>query len=485
MDAVILSSREKTFSACSYLITWFAKPCLMNITSRTGLFISTLNWDSLPSSVQEKARLCLVDSLGAALAGCLARASKIAAAYAAEAWPGDEAGIFIHGLRASAAGAAFANACAANAIDIDDSARYAYGHAGAQLFPTVFALAEAYHLSGAQMLTALVVGYEIAHRTGRAWHASRSVYQACGSWGSAACAAAAANLIGLSSAQAEHALGIAEYFAPNLPMFRDIDHPAMVKHGIEWAALTGILSAELALQGFTGIPHLLTRPEYQEWGQDLGDHFLMVDGVAWKPARYACCGWAHAGVEGACRLVKGYNIPLSSIASIRVEGCHGSKRLGVRLPSTLEEAQFNQAWPIAAMLVDGEIGPEQMLEQRLDDPQLRSLAKKVTVVETEEMENLCRLFEKGHPSGRFASRVTIVLQDGTEIHSGIIDGGLRFPPVDWDRERMNEKFTWLAGFVLQPEQIQEISELLWNFDELNDVHGLTALLAGPTETRCL
>ena len=358
-------------------------------------FIATVTWDSLPAAVHEKALMCLVDNLGAMLAGTLTRISQIGAEYAAITWPGDQATILLHANRASAIGAAFANGCAANGIDVDDSARYAYGHAGAQIFSTALAVAEARGLSGAQLLTGMVMGYEIAHRVGRCWHASRPVYQACGSWGSVACAAVAAHLMGLTHEQVWHALGIAEYHAPNLPMMRDVDHPAMVKHGIEWAAMTGIVSAELAVRGFTGIPGILSFDEYQAWGQDIGQNYLMVDGVAWKAARYACCGWAHAGVEGAWRLVQDNDIDLDDIAHIRVEGCHGSFRLGTRLPTTMEEAQFNQAWPLAAMLVDGEIGPAQMLEPRLSDPKIRALAQKVEVVETEEMEALRRLYRAG------------------------------------------------------------------------------------------
>ena len=447
-------------------------------------FISSTTWDALPAGVQRKARMCLVDNLGAALAGVLTRVSKIGAVYAETAWPGDEASVLLYGKRSSTVGAAFANACAANGIDIDDSARYAYGHAGAQVFPTALAVAEANGLSGAQMLCGMVVGYEVAHRVGRCWHASRRMYQACGSWGSVACAATAAHLLGLAPEQVKHALGIAEYYSPNLPMLRDIDHPAMVKHGIEWAAMTGIISAELASRGFTGIPGILSLPESQEWGQDIGQEYLMVDGVAWKPARYACCGWAHAGVEGARRLVQERHIRLESIARIRVEGCHGTLRLGTRLPTTTEEAQFNQAWPLAAMLVDGEIGPDQMLEHRLSDPLIQELAQKVEIVESDAMETLCRLFEQGDPQGRFASLVTITLKDGRAFSSGLVDGGLRFPPSGWDEGRMADKFRWLAGFVLQPAHVDEVLATLWRFDQLADIRSLTGRLAGPPEMRC-
>lgn len=89
----------------------------------------------------------------------------------------------------SAIGAAFANGYAANGVDIDDCALYARGHPGAQIFPTALALAEKLRLGGSQMMTAMVIGYEVAHRVARMWHNYHDVYQADGSWGSVACAA--------------------------------------------------------------------------------------------------------------------------------------------------------------------------------------------------------------------------------------------------------------------------------------------------------
>ncbi len=463
----------------------------MNAQERTAQFIHDLVWEDVPEPVRRTARMCLVDSAGATLAGTVTRVSQIGADYAAATWPGEEATILLHGRRASPVGAAFANGCASNAIDIDDSARYAYGHAGAQIFPTALAVAEAEGLSGAEMLAGMVVGYEVAHRVGRCWHASRSVYQGCGSWGSVACAAVAAHLMHLLPAQAAHALGIAEYHAPNIPMMRDVDHPAMVKHGVPWAAMTGVISAGLARRGFTGIPGILTlaeRPatggnEFQEWGRDIGEHFLMADGVAWKSEGLAFCGWAHAGVLGAQRLVEQYRIPLDEIVHIRVEGNHGTASLPKGLPTTTEEAQFNEAWPLAAMLLDGEVGPAQMLEERLADPRIRSLAQKVEVVETRELEHLRELFEQGDPRGRFAGRVVITLADGREVDSGLVDSGLSFPPSGWDQERMSHKFEWLAATVLPETDVQPVLETLWRFERLTNVREWTSGLAPAVRGR--
>jgi 2-methylcitrate dehydratase len=151
-------------------------------------------------------------------------------------------------------------------------------------------------------------------------------------------------------------------------------------------------------------------------------------------------------------------------------------RLGTKLPNTTEEAQFNQAWPIAAMLVDGEIGPDQTLEGRLSDPRIREIAQKVEVFETEEMEELCRLFEQGDPQGRFASEVTITLKNGQSFNSGIVDGGLRFPPSEWDEARMADKFHWLADYVLDASTLDETMDLLSHFEKLSNVRQLTEKL---------
>jgi 2-methylcitrate dehydratase PrpD len=181
-------------------------------------------------------------------------------------------------------------------------------------------------------------------------------------------------------------------------------------------------------------------------------------------------------MEGARRLVQGHGIALDDIARIVVAGSKSTVRLGTRLPATTEEAQFNQAWPLAAMLVDGEIGPAQMLEARLADPRIRALAAKVEVIEDAEMERLCRLFEQGDPAGRFASKVIITLRDGRSFDSGLVDGGLRFPQPGWDEARMEEKFRWLAGFVLDELRVNKLAEMLWRFEHIQAMRELIAAL---------
>jgi 2-methylcitrate dehydratase PrpD len=435
-------------------------------------FIAESSWNLLPGEVQNKAKMCLMDSLAATISGTETEIGRISAKFAAENMPGTESTILKKGLTSTAAGAAFANGCAANGLDTDDGARYAYGHAGAQIFPTVLALTESKKLGGRDLLTAMVTGYEIAHRIGRCWHDHHGEYHACGSWGSVACAAAASALLKLDVNQTKNALGIAEYHAPGLPMMRDIANPAMVKHGTGWGATTGIISAQLALHGYTGIPTLLSLDKYRSWIEDIGNEYLIVDGVGWKAKGYACCGWAHAAVEGSKKLVEKYRIDPAKIRRIVVETFDQAAALGTALPGTTEEAQFNLAWPVAAMLTDGEIGPKQTNLQRLKDPAIRSLASKVEIRVTDEMNELRRLFELGNPKGRFASSVELVLESGDTVTSGLIDGGFTYPPRGWDRAKMEEKFHWLVDPVLGDERTYRLIQLVWSLEKESNVADL-------------
>lgn len=434
-------------------------------------FITSLSWETIPEAAQRKARMALLDVLGATMAGTLTRVADITAGFAADVWPGTEATILWRGRRASAIGAAFANGYAANGIDIDDCGWYTKGHPGVQIFPTSLALCEAHHLSGAELLTGMVIGYEIAHRAARIWHTTHEIYQACGSWGSVACAAVASHLLRLPPHQVHHALGIAEYHAPNLPMMRDIDHPAMVKHGIGWGTMAGITAALLARRGFTGIPSLFGFEEYYDWVADLGEDYIMVDGVGFKI--YASCAWSHPPINVTKRLMEEHNITVDDIAHIKIIGPHKTVRLGNKLPTTTEEAQFNTAWPLAVYLLDGELGPRQILEYRLQDPKVRELASRIELEESPELSELHNRGMAGDPKGGFFAIAEITLKDGRVLRSAPADAGVKYS--GWTEEEVERKFRWLLKDIVEPERIDRLVDLVWHFEKAPDVQELVRL----------
>lgn len=100
------------------------------------------------------------------------------------------------------------------------------------------------------------------------------------------------------------------------------------------------------------------------------------------------------------------------------------------------------------------------------------------IVESEELNHLCRLFEQGDPRGRFASRVKVVLHDGSELSSGLIDGGLAYPSRGWNEDVMEEKFRWLVVPVVGETQTEQLIELIWSFADQPGMSELIRLSGG-------
>ena len=436
-------------------------------------FINSISWEDLPDNVRSKVKMCLVDTVGAIIGGILTPVSDIAAAYAGKAWNGNESTVLLHDMSSTASGAAFVNATTANALDCDDGGKYTLGHLGAQVFPTALAVGEKLKIDGKAILTAMVVGYEIAHRAGRCWHSHQKIYQADGSWGSMACAATAANLMRLDKNQIGHALGIAEYYAPNVPMERDLRQPAMVKHGHGWGAMTGIAAAELAGEGFTGIPSLFGFPEYQNWVADLGKEYVMVEGVGFKC--YCSCGWGHMPILAVKKLKREYNWNIKDVEAIRVEGHYWTIALETSHPMTTEEAQFSVKWPLAAFLLDGELGPDQILEKRFDDIVINALVDKIELVFSEELDDLYRPNFEGEYGGSDASRVLVYLKNGAVLDSGIVpvESGMADPG---NESQVEDKFRWLARYVLKDNRIDTLLEMLWHFEEIKNINEFIPLI---------
>ncbi len=437
----------------------------MESKDKTASFIRELKWESLPEAVKRKALMCLLDNLGVTIVGTLAPVSRIAADYARESWSGDTSTIATGCGKASAAGAAFANACAANALDLDDDAIYTRGHPGAQLFPATLAVAEKTAASGKELLEALVIGYEISIRAGRCWHDLHQIYQACGSWGSVGCAAAAAHLLQLSHEQVDNAMGIAEYHAPNAPMMRDIDNPTMVKHAIGWGAMNGVTSAQLAQNGYTGMPSLLHMEKYEDWVSDIGDTYWMADWVFYK--EWASCAWGHAAGVAALKLMDEYHIEPSQIEKVRVNTFEEAAALYKGYPRTTEEAQFSIKWPLACLIVDRELGPKQILEKRFSDPVILGLFDRIEVVLDPEIDNLYRGMKE--MDLRMHSAVEITLIDGRYFDSGIVER----KADKWNEVSLERKFRQLASYVLEADALDVLVKMIWGFNNVTDIRELT------------
>jgi 2-methylcitrate dehydratase PrpD len=429
-------------------------------------YIKNLNFDELPLEVIEQTKVCIKDLLGAIIGGSQTSAAKIARDFAKITWQGCEATVITAGKESSCIGATFANAVQANAIDIDDGFRPVKGHPGALIIPAALSVAEKTRSSGKKLLEAIIIGYEVGTRAGIIWHNHYPVYHSSGSWGSMATAAVAAKLLNLNVEQIINALGIAEYQAPIGPMMRCIEYPAMVKDGIGWGSSVGVTSAFMASSGFTGIPSLFGFAKYGEYINTLGREYNILK-LYFKP--YACCRWAQPAIAAALDLIARYKLTTAQIKKIEISTFAESASLRTTPPLNAEEAQYNLTYPVAVALVDGEVGPRQLVADRLQDPEIISLIK---LIEVKHSANFDRKFP-----ARAESELVIITKNNEHYSSGI-----KQAYGDWDNplsaEELENKYYWLMGQVNTRAEAEIIAHAVDNLENMENLDRLMALLSG-------
>lgn len=278
--------------------------------AQLGAFAATLRCSELPQSLVEKARACLLYGAAVGIAAQIAPQPRLAlAATGGSAASG--ATRFLDGATCAAGDAAFANAVLFHARCQDDS--HPAGHFGNVVLPAAIATAEAVSASGAELVAAIVAGYEVALRIGRdhAVDLSQRGFRTTPAYGVFGAAAATGRLLQLSADSMAQALALAASMACGLREFVQAGSDEFpYQPGI--AARNGMLAARLASVGATGSASALTGRAgfFAAFGapggayadrllDKLGDEFEML-AVAYKP--WPVCQFHRAVIAGVLEM---------------------------------------------------------------------------------------------------------------------------------------------------------------------------------------
>jgi 2-methylcitrate dehydratase PrpD len=448
-------------------------------------FLHETTWADVPPEARHQTVRCLVDLCGALAAGRRTRLSAIVHDHAASVHGGDQATLLLDGRRVSAPGAALATGMTIDSFDIHDSHRESLGHAGVHLFAALTAIVELGAArgvplpSGEAFLASLAVGYDIACRAGEALHGTVSDYHTSGAWGAVSSAALYARLMGLDRERTRHALGIAEYHGPRSQMMRVIDHPTMLKDGSGWGAMTGVQAGMLAEAGFTGAPAVtMEGAAAAGWWSDLGRRWSVMD-QGFKV--HGSCWWSQPAIEAVLEVARTHSLALGDVQAIRVETFEKATHLDQRAPTTTEEAQYSMPFPVAAALVKATtqpdavwsgLGPDELLEEALTDPETRRLAACVELVEDPALT--------ARFPARFLARVALTLSDGRVLTSAerTFRGELDDPLTD---DEVDRKARWLLSGVLAPARVDAIVGAAWSLADAPSIAPLLRLLSAPPE----
>ncbi|MCR9256908.1 MAG: MmgE/PrpD family protein [Alphaproteobacteria bacterium] len=421
-------------------------------------FILRTGYESLPEPVTDFAKLLILDLIGVAAGARDLDASRIARDHAVRFWAAGEgetpAPLLFDGRPASVPGTAYAAATQIDNLDAHDGWQPSKGHAGAALFPALYALAERQGgVTGREAIAAMVIGYEVGYRAAHALHATVPDYHTSGAWNSLGCAAIAARLLDLDRTQLRHALGIAEYHGPRSQMMREIANPTMLHDGTGMGAPVGLMAGLLAEDGFTGAPAATLEFEDATFAwADLGSDWLTVQQYI-KP--YPVCRWAHAPIDAALALRHEHGLTVDQIERVHIETFAYATEMSMGVPETSPKAQYSLAWPVASALAWGEVGVAAIDPVRFADPVLTALIRRISVTESDALSD-------AYPARRLAE-VAIVLKDGSRFESGVVEASGGPEPLP-DRAWVVEKFRRFARPALGDTRTRRIEDAVLGLD---------------------
>jgi 2-methylcitrate dehydratase PrpD len=373
------------------------------------------------------------------------------------------------GRRATLRAAALINGAASHSVEFDDIYRDAGYHPGSPVISAALAAAQSTGASGERFLRGVIVGYEVSTRIGEAVMPSHYTYwHTTGTVGCFGAAAAVATILGCTREQFMHALATVGTFASGLQQaFRS---QAMTKplHGGH-AADAGAMAAMAAAKGVTGALDILEgevgfgaamsiNPDWTKATRGLGTDYH-INHVTFK--NHGCCGHTFPSIDAVLALKAQHGLTHRDVKRIRLASYKaGLDIIDNATPEGDYQAKFSVQYTVAHAMVHGSVRLNAFLDDRMNDPDVRALMKKIEVVADPELS-------KGYPQQR-AAQMEIETNDGrTLLHFQPTRKG--DPEMPLSDEELDGKFLELATPVLGEAGAQALLVQLWRTETLRHV----------------
>lgn len=430
-------------------------------------FVTGISYDTLPLEVVSRAKLCILDLVGVALAGGSSEVGTLALQLAREMGSARDASVWGSGETLSAPAATFLNALRGHVMDMDDGHRFSAAHMAVVTVPVAVALAEREKLSGRAIIEGVVAGYEIGLALGKAInpaHLKRG-FHTTATVGVFASAAVAAKMLKLSSRQTEHCLSLAGLQSAGLLEALTSGHMGK-SFQVGRAAMNGIYAAFAARLGVEG-PDLVIEGEdgflraYTDQSQisdasfkALGSSFQILGNYFKK---HAACRHTHASLDAIEILKHQHAFNAEEVLSVEVETYSVAMKLTGKIPADLSDyaAKFSLPLSIGLMLVFGEAGPKVYCAENASHPLVRKIADRVSIRTSPERDNL-------YPGERGAA-VTVRTSIGTFVQE------VKFPKGEPENplveSELVEKFRANCSTLLSPTETQQLALCILNLQK--------------------
>jgi 2-methylcitrate dehydratase PrpD len=463
------------------------KDAIKGATDALTGFVTRTFLGDFPATVVEQGKRCLIDGFGVILAGSTTEGSRIVREYATASAGKREATVLgARGQMMPAAMAALANGASGHAMDYDDTQLSTTPDRtfGLLTHPTLpplvaaLALAERDGASGAALLEAFLIGFEVECKIAEAIdpdHYTRG-FHSSGTIGAFGAAAASAKLMKLTRDQVAHALTITSSLSAGIRVnFGSMTKPLHVGRAGE----NGVFAAALASKGFSGGGEGLDGPWgfFQVFGSGadldrlvpaLGRPYTIVSpGVSVKP--YPCGSLSHPSMDAMLKLVVDHDLGPDAIAAVRLRaGSNVLDPLRYKMAKTELEAKFSVPFLLTSIILRRKAGIAEFTDAFVSSEPVQRFMPRVTSVFDPAIEALG--FDK------IRSVVEVDLVDGRTLRQPSDDRYRGGPDRPFTREELHAKFADCAQGVIKADRVRAALDAIESIDRLKTASALVKTL---------
>lgn len=458
----------------------------MSVARELARYAVGLTFEDMPPDVVHQTKRIVLDTLGCAIGGYASGASRAIQELIKEMGHPEEATVFGSGMRTSCLNAALANGAMVRYLDYNDTAfiiqgeTYRTGYHPSEVIPSILALAERQHLSGKDVIATIVMGYDLSlcflegvvgpGIEKKGWNGdTRGAY---------IMPLVAGKLLGLNEEQMENAVGIAASCHAVLGILDAPKEEYTMTKNIRFPTMSyaSILAAMLAQKDFTGPAGVIEGQGGFIEAIMNGDYDLskLVNVKGKFAIRETCIKSiiadfsAHGHLTATLTLAREHDIKPEDVVEVRITT---SKRCAEhtgdpvkKYPKNKETADHSSYYLTAIAIIDRQIGRDQFTPEKYNDPKVRELIDKVTLIGDPSLD-------KVRPAG-----ISEILTKQGKRYSLRIDyprGHARNPMTDAE---VVDKFQSLASKYMDDEQMKQVIETVFALDRLDDIEKLNRLM---------
>ncbi len=474
-----------------------------SISRKIAEFALSLKYEDIPSPVIETAKKFLFDSIGCAYGGLHTQDVKIIYNIYKNIGGQPQSTIIGIGEKLPAINTALINSLAIRALDYNDIYWREDPSHPSDLIPAALAAAELANTDMKETLTAIVLAYEFEQRLcefakpgirERKWHHATLTQFVS--------PIVAGRLLGLTVDQLVNAIGISASHnytvgaptAGKLTMMKNTVDPMAVQSGVLAALMAkeGYSGTELIFEGKEGfmdtffgwdVENKSARPVKMEGRSQTGDWSWAPEKLTEKLGesfKIMECGMkafptealTHTHISATLEVIKNNKINIDEIKEIRITTI--ARAVDILFdpnkynPTTRETADHSLPYCIAAAVADGKITTETFSDEKLKDPRIRNIIKKIKGEASEEFE---KLFPEKQPS-----RATVILNDGT-TYSHYLEYPKGDPRNPMTIDELEIKFNSLSSSLLSEDKQKKIKDIIFNAEKYSTEYFMRELKA--------